>query len=91
MRPSLILPVERDERWNLAKQMGVETAVYHSLEIGDGSYLWQYDQLLEFTQKFHDYGLELGVIDGCVPNLRRHHLGHERRDKECDLRHISRL
>ncbi|SFG85633.1 mannonate dehydratase [Halopelagius inordinatus] len=82
MEPALILPAERDERWDLAKQMGVETAVYHSLEIGDGSRPWRYDELLELTQEFRDYGLELGVIEGCVPISDDTRLGREGRDEE---------
>ncbi|MFC6823711.1 mannonate dehydratase [Halopelagius fulvigenes] len=82
MEPALILPAERDERWDLAKQTGVETAVYHSLEIGDGSRPWRYDELLELVQEFRDYGLELGVIEGCVPISDDTRLGREGRDEE---------
>ncbi|RDI70130.1 mannonate dehydratase [Halopelagius longus] len=82
MEPALILPAERDERWDLAKQTGVETAVYHSLEIGDGSRPWRYDELLELVQEFRDYGLELGVIEGCVPISDATRLGREGRDEE---------
>lgn len=46
VRPALILPPEPDERWQLAKQMGVSDAVVHPLEIGDGKQFWTYDELL---------------------------------------------
>lgn len=67
MEPALVLPTERGERWDLAKQTGVETAVVHTLEMGDRSRPWRYEDLLKLTQRFRDYGLDLGVIEGCLP------------------------
>jgi mannonate dehydratase len=96
MEPALILPAERDERWDLAKQMGVETAVYHSLEIGDGSKPWRYDDLLGIAQEFRDYGIDLGVIEGCVPISDDTRLGRDGRDEEIErfkryLRNLGEL
>ena len=96
MEPSLILPPEHDERWDLAKQMGVETAVVHTLEIGDGSRPWRYDELLELTQEFRDYGLDIGVIEGCVPISDATRLGRNGRDEEIErfkqyLRNLGKL
>ncbi|ELZ96388.1 mannonate dehydratase [Haloferax sulfurifontis] len=96
MEPSLILPPERDERWDLAKQVGVETAVVHTLEIGDGSRPWKYDELLALTREFRDYGLDVGVIEGCVPISDDTRLGRDGRDEEIErfkqyLRHLGSL
>lgn len=96
MRPSLVLPPDRDERWNLAKQIGVETAVIHTLEIGDGSRPWRYTELLELIQKFREYGIEVGVIEGCVPISDTTRLGREGRDEEIErfkqyLRNLGEL
>lgn len=96
METALILPPERDERWDLAKQVGVETAVVHTLEIGDGSRPWRYEDLLELTQTFRDYGLDVGVIEGCVPISDTTRLGREGRDEEIErfkryLRNLGEL
>lgn len=96
MEPSLILPPEHDERWDLAKQLGVETAVVHTLEIGDGSRPWQYGELLELTQEFRDYGIDVGVIEGCVPISDDTRLGREGRDEEIErfkqyLRNLGKI
>lgn len=82
MRPSLVLPPNRDERWDLAKQIGIETAVIHTLEIGDGARPWRYTDLLELTQNFREYGIDVGVIEGCVPISDTTRLGREGRDEE---------
>ena len=82
MEPALILPPDADERWALAKQMGVESAVVHTLEIGDGSRPWRYEDLLDLTQGFRDRGLDVEVIEGCVPISDDTRLGREGRDEE---------
>ncbi|WP_458187050.1 mannonate dehydratase [Haladaptatus sp. NG-WS-4] len=81
MEPALILPPECDERWDLAKQMGVENAVVHTLEIGDESRPWRYEELLNLTQRFRDYGLDVEVIEGCVPISDDTRLGRPGRDE----------
>ncbi len=82
MEPALILPPERDERWDLAKQMGVESAVVHTLEIGDDSRPWRYEDLLDLTRRFRDYDLDVAAIEGCVPISDDTRLGREGRDEE---------
>ena len=96
MEPALILPPDRDERWDLARQIGVETAVVHTLEIGDGSRPWRYDDLLDLTQTFRTSGLDVGVIEGCVPISDATRLGREGRDEEIErfkqyLRNLGEL
>lgn len=77
--PAVIFPAEPDERWQLAKQMGVISAVIHTLEIGDGKSSWTYDDLLLLTNWFDDAGLDVRVIEGNVPITDRVRLGTEGR------------
>ncbi|WP_231187919.1 mannonate dehydratase [Haladaptatus sp. DYF46] len=96
MEPALILPPERDERWELAKQMGVERAVVHTLEIGDGSKPWRFEDLMELTQRFADFGIDVDVIEGCVPISDATRLGRDGRDEEIErfkryLRNLGEL
>lgn len=65
--PALILPPEPDERWHLARQMGVEDVVIHPLEIGDGRTHWSYDELLGLDNWLDDAGLDFAVLEGSVP------------------------
>jgi mannonate dehydratase len=80
--PALILPPRPDERWQLAKQMGVTNAVVHPLEIGDGRTSWPYDDLLRLTNWFDDAGLDVRVIEGSVPITDRVRLGRDGRDAD---------
>lgn len=79
---ALILPPEPDERWQLAKQMGVTNAVVHSLEIGDGTQFWEYDRLLTMQNWFEDAGIEIEVIEGGIPLTDVTRLGLDGRDDE---------
>ncbi|WP_290810959.1 mannonate dehydratase [Halovivax sp.] len=96
MEPALILPPERDERWALARQMGVEKAVVHPLEIGDGRTDWTFEDLLLLRNAFDDAGLEFAVMEGSVPITDRIRLGREGRDEDIEtfcefLRHCGAL
>lgn len=79
---ALILPPEPDERWQLARQMGVENAVVHSLEIGDGTQFWESDRLFTIENWFEDAGIELAVIEGGIPLTDTTRLGLDGRDEE---------
>lgn len=81
---ALVLPPEPDERWHLAKQLGVDTAVVHSLEIGDGTQFWEYDQLLGMKNWFEEVGLDIGVIEGGIPLTDTTRLGLTGRDAEIE-------
>lgn len=81
---SLVLPPEHDERWQLAKQAGVDHAVFHSLEIGDGSRPYEYDELLRIVNTYRDHGLEPVVFEGSVPLTDTTRLGLDGRDEEID-------
>jgi mannonate dehydratase len=82
MKPAVILPTEQDERWNLAKQVGVTDAVVHTLEIGDGQRFWDYDTLLRMRNSFANAGLDIAVIEGSVPITDKTRLGLPGRDEE---------
>lgn len=84
MEPALILPPEQDERWDLALQMGVDKAVVHPLEIGDGRIHWDFDDLLLMRNAFEDAGLEIAVMEGSVPITDTTRLGLDGRDEEIE-------
>ena len=79
---SLVLPPEPDFRWQLAKQMGVTSAVVHPLEIGDGQTEWTYDELRGMVHWFEDAGIELSVLEGSVPLTDTIRLGKDGRDED---------
>lgn len=93
---SVILPPEPDFRWDLAKQMGVTSAVIHSLEIGDGRQFWSYDELARLKNWFEGAGIKIDVIEGSVPLTDVTRFGLEGRDEEIEvfkefLRNAGRL
>lgn len=79
---SLILPPKPDERWDLAKQMDVTSAVVHPLEIGDGKTHWSYDDLQGMQNWFENAGLEIAVMEGSVPISDRVRFGLDGRDED---------
>jgi mannonate dehydratase len=83
--PALILPPDPDERWRLARQMGVTKAVAHPLEIGDGRTHWSYDDLQGLDNWLTDAGLEFAVLEGSVPISDRVRLGREGRDEDIEM------
>ncbi|QRV17477.1 mannonate dehydratase (plasmid) [Haloterrigena salifodinae] len=96
MQLSLVLPPEPDERWDKAKQIGVDHAVYHSLELGDGRRPSQYDELLRVVNRYRDHGLEPAVFEGSVPLTDTTRLAKDGRDDEIDefcrfLRNLGKL
>jgi mannonate dehydratase len=82
--PALILPPEPDERWHLARQMGVEKAVVHPLEIGDGRTHWTYDDLRGLDNWLSEVGLGFAVLEGSIPLTDRVKLGREGRDADIE-------
>jgi D-mannonate dehydratase len=85
VRPSLILPPEPDERWDLARQLGVTDAVVHPLEVGDGKTDWSYEDLLGIKNWLEDAGLSFTVLEGSVPLTDRIRLGREGRDGDIEV------
>jgi len=84
---SLVLPRRPDERWQLAKQMGVTDAVIHPLEVGDDKTDWSYDDLLGTKHWLEDAGLKFTVLEGSVPLTDRIRLGLDGRDE--DIAHFK--
>ena len=82
VRPALVLPPEPDERWELAKQMGVTDAVIHPLEIGNGKTNWTYDELRSLQNWLEADGLQFSVIEGSVPLTDRIRLGLDGYEEE---------
>jgi len=96
VRPALVLPPEPDERWELAKQMGVTDAVIHPLEIGDNKTKWTFDGLRALQNYLEGDGLSLSVLEGSVPLTDRIRLGLDGRDEDITefkqfLRHCGML
>jgi hypothetical protein len=63
---SLVLPPEPDERWQLAKQAGVNHAVFHSLEIGEGSRPYEYEELLRIVNTYRDHDIGRGIFSAQI-------------------------
>jgi len=82
--PALILPPKPDDRWQLARQMGVEDAVIHPLEIGDGRTDWTFDGLQGLSNWLDDAGLRFAVLEGSVPISDRVRTGREGRDEDIE-------
>ena len=80
--PALVVPPEPDDRWRLAGQMGVEDAVIHPIEIGDGRTRWSYDDLQQLSNWLDDVGLNFTVLEGSVPISDRIRLGRDGRDQD---------
>jgi mannonate dehydratase len=79
---ALVLPPEPNERWELARQVGVEHAVLHNLELGDGRRSWDYDTLLRLKNRYASHGLTLSVLEEAVPVTDTTKLGLAGRDEE---------
>jgi mannonate dehydratase len=84
MKPALILPPERDERWDLARQIGVEQAVVNTMNIGDGHRYQGYDELLRLSNRFENAGFNLAVIEESFPLSNTTILGKDGRDEEIE-------
>ena len=84
VQPALILPPEPDDRWKLAGQMGVEHAVIHPLEIGDGQQFWEFEELRGLQNWLEGVGLELSVMEGSVPITDKTRLGLDGREEEIE-------
>lgn len=96
IKVSLILPPESDERWNLAKQIGVSHAVIHTGNLGEGTLPTEYDLLLQLQNRFRDAGFDIQVIAGGTPLTDTARLGRPGREQEinefCDfLRNVGSL
>ncbi|MFB6173982.1 MAG: mannonate dehydratase, partial [Halobacteriales archaeon] len=82
VQDALILPPDPDDRWQLAKQMGVTNAVVHPLEIGDDRTHWSYDDLNGMVNWFADAGIDVAVMEGSIPLTDRIRLGLDGREED---------
>lgn len=82
VRPAVVLPPAPDERWELAKQMGVTDAVIHPLEIGTDKTNWTYDELRGLKNYLESDGLDFSVLEGSVPLTDRIRLGLDGHDED---------
>jgi len=79
---SLVMPRQPDERWQLAKQVGVTDTVIHPLEFGSEKTHWSYDDLLGTKNWLENAGLNFTVLEGSVPLTDRVRLGRDGRDED---------
>ena len=82
---SLILPPTPDDRWHLARQMGVEDAVIHPLEIGDDKTHWSFDDLHGLSTWLEEVGLRFSVLEGSIPLTDRIRFGLDGRDADLEV------
>ena len=86
---TLVLPPERDELWELARQIGVEHAATRlpsagswrgteTAETTDETRPWDFEPLMHLTQRFADAGFELVAIEDIYPPLEYVRMGHDR-------------
>jgi mannonate dehydratase len=67
VKPTLYLPSERTERWDLARQMGITHAVTGLPRTEGEKKPWAFDPLLQMNQRFADNGFDLRVIEARPP------------------------
>jgi mannonate dehydratase len=82
MDPALFTSTEPTERWDLARQMGVDRAVSGMPRGGSGD-PWEFEPLLEQANRFADAGLDLTVIEDRPP-LDDAILGRDGRDEQIE-------
>jgi mannonate dehydratase len=92
MDPSLMLPPHPDDRWTMARQLGVESAVVRFWGVDEW---WTYETLQRTRTRFDDHGFSLDVVEDRPP-MAATVLGREGRDEEIErvkrlLRNMGRL
>ena len=72
MKFAIALQPEVDEKWHLARQMGLEHAVGVS-QPGAAGALWDYATCVRTKKLYEDFGFDLSVIEGWLPmeNIKR--------------------
>lgn len=93
MKPALALPATMDERWDLARQVGVDQAIPHpamggaSFESGTdrrGGIPRDFDSLLRMKNSFEGAGFEIPVLESDLALSDTTRLGRPGRDEEID-------
>lgn len=90
--PALILPPRPDERWSMAKQLGLDTAIVRFWGVDNW---WEYETLMRARNRFADHGLSLDVVEDRPP-MRKTVRGQDGRDEEIEtvktlIRNMGRL
>jgi mannonate dehydratase len=75
---TVMLPPHPDRRWQIARQLGLSSAVVRFW--GEEEW-WTYDSLRRTRNRFEDHGLSLDVVEDRPP-MERTVLGEEGRDEE---------
>ncbi len=78
MDTTWMLPPRPDRRWQIAKQLGLSTAV---VRFWGETEWWTYDSLLQTYNRFADHGLSLDVVEDRPP-MTKTVLGEDGRDAE---------
>lgn len=97
MKLSLFLPANPDEKWLLARQMGVGGAIVKlAPELTGTLPPWDFDSLAAHQARFRDAGLELEGLEGDPFDMQAIKLGLPGRDEAVDkycrmLRNMGRL
>jgi len=92
MEPAVILPAKSGQRWSMARQLGLSSAV---VRFWNETKWWQYDDLVKTVNRFDDHGFSLDVIEDRPP-MEHTVLGAAGRDREIAtvktlLRNMGRL
>jgi len=83
MKLALILPPYPNERWTLARQLGVTHAVTQLPNPEPNLHPWDFMPLLHLRQRFEDAGITVAVIESSPP-MHNARLGRGERDREID-------
>jgi mannonate dehydratase len=83
MKLALILPPYANERWTLARQLGVTHAVTQLPNPEPNLRPWDFMPLLHLRQRFEDAGITVAVIESSPP-MNNARLGRPERDREVD-------
>jgi len=86
---TLVLSPESDERWELARQLGVDTAATRLPAAGrwrgtdavsdtGETRPWEFEPLMHLQQRFADAGFDLAVMEDVYPPLEHVQLGTDR-------------
>ncbi|WP_254280796.1 mannonate dehydratase [Haloarcula marina] len=92
MQQAIMLPPSPDERWKVARQLGVESAVVRFWGVDEW---WTYETLMKTNNRFADHGFSLNVVEDRPP-MEKTVLGKPGRDEEIEivkqlLRNMGRL
>lgn len=83
MKLALILPPYPNERWTLARQLGVTHAVTQLPNPEPNLRPWDFMPVLHLRQRFEDAGITVAVIESSPP-MHNARLGRGERDREID-------